>query len=120
MRMSSSRATICRGHAAAGDRDDRAPAAAVGAVVVEPPGQRPAVAVDLVPGDVEALLVRQAVGGPGSGLLLAAGDDVDVGRVLGLHADDVVAGIDVVDLAGDAARQVGEQIERRLADVLDA
>ena len=36
----------------------------------------------------------------------------DVGRVGVLHADDVVAGIDVQDLAGDAARQVGEQIDR--------
>ena len=37
----------------------------------------------------------------------------DVRRVDRLHADDVVAGIDVVDLAGDGAREVGEQIERR-------
>ena len=34
------------------------------------------------------------------------------------HGDDVVAGIHVVDLAGDAARQVGKQIERRAADFL--
>ena len=32
-----------------------------------------------------------------------------------LHADDVVAGIDVVDLAGDAARQIGQQIERAVS-----
>ena len=32
-----------------------------GPLLVQPPGQRPAVAVDLVPADVEALLVRQAV-----------------------------------------------------------
>jgi hypothetical protein len=37
-----------------------------------------------------------------------------------LHADDVVARIDVVDLAGDAARQVGQEVERGLADLLDA
>jgi len=37
--------------------------AAVRALTVQPPGQRPAVAVNLVPGNVEALFVRQAVGG---------------------------------------------------------
>ena len=31
-------------------------------------------------------------------------------RVLGLHADDVVAGIDVVDFAGDAAGKVAQQV----------
>ncbi len=44
---------------------------------------------------------------------------VDVRRVGMLHADDVVAGIDVMDLAGDAARQVGEEIHRRVADLVD-
>ena len=36
-----------------------------------------------------------------------------------LHADDVIAGIDVMDFAGDAARQVGEEIERGLADLFE-
>ena len=36
-----------------------------------------------------------------------------------LHADDVIAGIDVMDLAGDAARQVGEQIDGGVADLVD-
>ena len=35
------------------------------------------------------------------------------------HRDDVVAGIDVVDFAGHAGRQVGQQIERRAADLVD-
>ncbi len=43
----------------------------------------------------------------------------DVGRVGMLHADDVVAGIDMMHFAGDAARQVGEQIHRRVAHLLD-
>src|SRR5690606_13529712 len=46
-------------------------------------------------------------------------DGGDVRRIHRLHADDVVAGIDVVDLAGDAARQVGQKIEARAADLLD-
>src|SRR5262245_49963697 len=34
------------------------------------------------------------------------------------HGDDVVAGIDEVDLAGDAGREVGEEIERGAADLV--
>src|SRR5688500_18148530 len=49
----------------------------------------------------------------------ASSDRGDVGSVLGFHPDDVVAGIDVVDLARHATGQVGQQIERRAADVLD-
>src|SRR5271156_2858185 len=45
--------------------------------------------------------------------------DIDIRRVGMLHADHVIAGIDVVDLAGDAARHVGEQIGAGLADLLD-
>src|SRR5262249_12177465 len=42
-----------------------------------------------------------------------------VGRLGMLHPDDVIAGIDVMDLAGHAARHVGEQIDRGGADLLD-
>jgi hypothetical protein len=49
-------------HAAARDRHDRAPGPAfAGPALVQPPGQRARIAVDLVPGDVKALLVRQRV-----------------------------------------------------------
>src|SRR4029078_1991304 len=44
----------------------------------------------------------------------------DVGGVLVLHADNVVAGVDMQNLAGNTATQVGEQIERAAADILDA
>src|SRR5690606_4475839 len=43
----------------------------------------------------------------------------DVGRVLGLHADDVVAGIDMMNFAGDSGRQVRQQVEPGAADILD-
>ena len=36
-----------------------------------------------------------------------------------LHADDVIAGVDMVDFTGDAARHVGEKIGAGLADFLD-
>src|SRR6185437_5889955 len=36
-----------------------------------------------------------------------------------LHADDVVAGVDVHDLAGDAAGHRGEEVDRAVADLLD-
>jgi hypothetical protein len=45
-------------------------------------------------------------------------DGGDVGRVDGLHADDVVARIDMVDLAGDGAGEIGEEIEAGVADLL--
>ena len=45
--------------------------------------------------------------------------DGDVRRIDRLHADHVVAGIDVVDLAGDGRRQVGQEVERGIADLLD-
>ena len=35
------------------------------------------------------------------------------------HPHDVITGIDVVDLAGDATRQIGEKIYRGVADLLD-
>src|SRR6056297_1946672 len=41
-----------------------------------------------------------------------------VGRLGVLHADDVVARIHVVDLAGDGRRHVRHEIERRLADLV--
>ena len=34
------------------------------------------------------------------------------------HRDDVVAGIDIVDFAGDAARQIRQQIQRRAAELI--
>src|SRR5262245_25395299 len=43
----------------------------------------------------------------------------DVGGVFVLHADDVVASIDMEDLAGDAAPEIGQEIKRASADVLD-
>src|SRR5690606_11990199 len=49
----------------------------------------------------------------------AASDDRDVGRVHRFHADHVIAGIDVMNLAGDAARQVAQEIEAGAADVVD-
>src|SRR3984957_18060775 len=45
--------------------------------------------------------------------------DVDIRRVGMLHADDVIAGVDMVDFAGDAARHVGERIGAGLPDFLD-
>ena len=49
-------------------------------------------------------------------LLLRHGN---VGGVLVLHADHVVAGVDMQDLAGHAAAEIGQQIERAAADILD-
>src|SRR4051794_9795063 len=43
----------------------------------------------------------------------------DVGRVDCLHADDVIAAIDVMDLAGDAGSEVAEQIDPGTAHILD-
>src|ERR1700733_12862991 len=43
----------------------------------------------------------------------------DVGRVDPLHADDMVAAIDMMDLAGDARRQIAQQIKPGAADILD-
>ena len=45
--------------------------------------------------------------------------DRDVRRVRMLHADDVIAGVDVMHFAGNAARHVGQQISAGLADLLD-
>ena len=45
--------------------------------------------------------------------------DRDVGRVDPLHADDVIAAIDMVDLAGHAGRQIAQQIKPGAADILD-
>src|SRR5690348_12390017 len=46
-------------------------------------------------------------------------DDGDIRRVHRLHADDVIAAIDVVHLAGDARAQIAQQIEPGAADLLD-
>src|SRR5438132_14093277 len=45
--------------------------------------------------------------------------DNDVGRVGMLHSDDVIAGIDVMNLTRDAAREIAEEIHRSVADFLD-
>src|SRR5262249_17749084 len=45
--------------------------------------------------------------------------DDDVGRLGVFHSDDVIAGIDVMNLASDAAREIGEKIHRGVADFLD-
>src|SRR6202051_5040827 len=45
--------------------------------------------------------------------------DHDIRRVGMLHADYMIAGIDVVHLAGHAARHVGQKIGAGLADLLD-
>jgi hypothetical protein len=50
--------------------------------------------------------------------LLLGHRDVDVRRVGMLHADDVVAGIDMQDLGGDAAGHVGQQIDGGVADLV--
>ena len=36
-----------------------------------------------------------------------------------LHSDDVIAGIDVMNLTRDAAREIAEEIHRGVADFLD-
>src|SRR3954447_13636332 len=45
--------------------------------------------------------------------------DIDVGRVRMFHPYDVITGIDVVNLAGDATRQIREKIYRGVAHLLD-
>src|SRR5713226_235147 len=43
----------------------------------------------------------------------------DVGGVDRLHADDVIAAIDMVHLAADPRRQIAQQINPGAADILD-
>src|SRR3546814_17283386 len=43
----------------------------------------------------------------------------DIRRVFLLHADGVIARVDMVGFAGDAASEIAQQIERRAADVVD-
>src|SRR5947207_529466 len=45
--------------------------------------------------------------------------DGDVGCIDPLHANDVIAAVDMMDLAGDARRQIAQQIESGAADILD-
>src|SRR5262249_55060131 len=45
--------------------------------------------------------------------------DDDIGRVRMFHSDDVVAGIDVMNLARHPARKIAEKIDRGIADLLD-
>src|SRR5262249_57094183 len=49
---------------------------------------------------------RHAPSPPSTSLLA----DDDVGRLGVFHSDDVIAGIDVMNLAGDAAREIAEEI----------
>jgi hypothetical protein len=44
----------------------------------------------------------------------------DIRRVLVLHADYVIAGVDMQDITGHAAPKVRQQIERTAADILDS
>ena len=41
----------------------------------------------------------------------------DIGRILLLHADQMIAGIDMVHLAGDAGGQVRQHVKPRAADI---
>src|SRR6202012_6290722 len=45
--------------------------------------------------------------------------DLDVRGVRVLHANDMVAAIDVMDLPGHPLRQVGEEVDAGTADILD-
>src|ERR1700681_986312 len=49
----------------------------------------------------------------------ASSDGRDVGRVHGLHADDVIAAIDVMDLAGHPGGEIAEEVDPGAADILD-
>src|SRR5205814_1873110 len=42
----------------------------------------------------------------------------DIGRVRMFHADDMIAGVDVMNLSRHAAGQVGEQIDSGIADLV--
>src|SRR5271169_3624214 len=63
------------------------------------------------------------------GLVAAGPDEVrhlssashhrDVGGVDGLHADDVIAAIDVMDLAADPGRKIAQQIKTSATDIFD-
>src|SRR3546814_14097628 len=46
-------------------------------------------------------------------------DKRDIRRVFLLHADGVIAGVDMVGFAGHAAGKIAKQIERRSADIVD-
>src|ERR1700736_4302410 len=45
--------------------------------------------------------------------------DRDIWRVGPLHADDVIAAIDMMHLASDPGRQIAKQIKPGAADILD-
>ena len=51
-----------RRHSAPGNRNDCFPTTVIGSAPVQTPSQCPAVAVDLIPGNVEAFFMRQTVG----------------------------------------------------------
>src|ERR1051326_6155478 len=74
---------------------------------VSPPSRQAAAVRWLLRGVLGALL--------GGGLGLVHG--LERGRLR--HRHDVITGIDVMDLAGDAARQIAEQIQRGPADLVD-
>ncbi len=50
---------------------------------------------------------------------LAVRHDAYIRRIGVLHADDMVTGVDVLDFAGDAARKIGQEIERAIAHFVD-
>src|SRR5215831_10772274 len=48
---------------------------------------------------------------------MARSDHRDVRRVDGLHPDDVIAAVDMMDFAADPGREIAQQIKPRAADV---
>ena len=67
----------------------------------------------LAPGG-EAEQAPEGVAGQVSSL-----DDGDVGRVDRLHANDMIAAIDMMHLTGDAGTEIAEQIKSGATDLLD-
>src|ERR1700723_2593163 len=51
--------------------------------------------------------------------IVAASHGRNVGCIDALHADDVIAAIDVVNLAGHPGRQIAQQVKPGAADILD-
>src|SRR5579859_543940 len=49
---------------------------------------------------------------------IAGSDGADVGRVGPLHADHVITAVDMMGFAGDARRQIRQQIEAGAADIV--
>ena len=95
-----------RGHAATGDRHNGAPRAIVRTLPVKPPRSGTAVAVDLIPTDVEPFFMRQTVGHRGFVLFFCY-----IGGVDGFHTNNVVTRIDVKLFAGHGTAEVGQEVE---------